>query len=966
MTFNQIQNFQYVDKYSRFNSELGRRETWEETVTRAVNFLRELSDNKLPIETYDRLWHGIHTMKVMPSMRLLASAGAQARRQNSSLYNCSYTPIDSIDAFVEILLLSMNGSGVGYSVESQYVNQLPVIKPKKGYSFAHIVADSTEGWATSLRTALEAAYEGYDVIFDYSRVRPAGAVLKTKGGQASGPEPLQNLHQFIQQTFDNARGRRLTTLEAHDLACEIGTASISGGSRRTALISLFDRADPLMLSAKSGEFHPRRWNANNSAVWDDRITPQEFSKLFDEMIESNNGEPGIFNRDAAERTKPERREGAVYGTNPCFAAGTLVHTRNGDFPIETLIGKTVDVWDGNAWYTVDNFRVTGKNQPMLRVTLQDGSSLVVTEYHKFIKEDGFRVEAHQLVVGDALAISTAPESHGNIHENGTYLKGFMLGDGTQSRGLPQLWLYNTKYSCQERLLKSASEIPNGEVNTNASDIVDFTMYGESRKRMTGIAPKKDSLLPWVTTYRKSLPPSIFAWDAESKIEFIAGLFDADATALDSKHGWGYQLTSVNYKMLQDVQSLLKTLGVNSKLSLSKSAGEKDFDDGYGAYDIQALWRLSISQKNSVILAQKIKFDRLLSFSERNVSYAVKPKFSVVASIEPDEESEFVYCCTVDSTHAFGLTCGILSAQCGEIVLRPNQLCNLSVVVARHDDTERTLREKVELATIIGTIQSMADNFPGLRKVWSDNSKEERLLGVDITGQMDSPEARKPTVQRHLKDFALVINRYYAKKLGINPSAAVTTVKPSGNSAQLLDCSSGLHARWSKYYIRNIRVFAHSPVFQVLKASGVPMTPENGQDAATANTWVVPFPVASPKNAIVRNDMSALNQCGYWKSVKTHWTEHNPSVTITYKHDEVDTLRNWVWNNRDILGGMSFLPYSDSNYQQMPYEEIDATTYDRLSAKFPAIDWSLLSKYEQYDMSTASQEMACVGGACDFK
>jgi ribonucleoside-diphosphate reductase alpha chain len=303
--------------------------------------------------------------------------------------------------------------------------------------------------------------------------------------------------------------------------------------------------------------------------------------------------------------------------------------------------------------------------------------------------------------------------------------------------------------------------------------------------------------------------------------------------------------------------------------------------------------------------------------------------------------------------------------CGEINLRPWQFCNLSAAVAREDDTFESLKDKVEVATIIGSIQSMATNFLGLRPIWQRNCEEERLLGVDITGQSDSKIAQDGLTKEILRNHAVNVNLEYAQKLNINQSVSITCVKPSGNSSQLLNCSSGLHARWSPYYIRNVRVSTHSPLFKVLRDAKVPMDPENGQTADSAISWVIHFPMKSPDNAITRNDVSAIKQCEFWLQNKIFWTEHNPSVTITYKPDEIIDLINWVWLHRNQIGGMSFLPSFDANYAQMPYEEITEEEYLQKSAEFPEIDFSRVCLYEETDLTNAAQELACVGGACEI-
>ena len=621
----QLQKFQFYDKYSRFNYELGRRETWVETVNRTVAFLRELSGDKLPDGDYERIRRGILEMRVMPSMRLLAMAGPAARRNNIALYNCAYLPVDSIDSFVEALIISMSGCGVGFSVERVYVEKLPRIQRQQAGIDrvpTHVVADTSEGWAEAVRTGLETWFDGRDVLFDYSEVRPAGAPLHTKGGRASGPEPLRKMLNFARERILARQGSFMTAHGAHDIMCAVGNAAVSGGVRRTAMISLFDYDDKDMRHCKDGDFwqnNSQRWNANNSAVWPDReLTQQEVTRFVLDMVESGRGEPGIFNRRAAINSIPERRAVARFGTNPC----------------------------------------------------------------------------------------------------------------------------------------------------------------------------------------------------------------------------------------------------------------------------------------------------------------------------------------------------------AEIVLREYGFCNLTSAVARVDDTAESLLEKVELATIIGTIQSMATHFPGLRPQWVQNAREERLLGVDLNGQLDSPVAQDAAVQAQLRQTAVETNRIYAEKLGINQSASITTVKPSGNSSQLLNSASGLHARWSPYYVRNVRVGTHTPLFKVLQDAGVPMHPENGQEEATANAWVVHFPTKAPEGAVTRNDRTAVQQCDYWLQNKQSYTEHNPSVTITYRHDEVLDIIRWIWEHQDIIGGMAFLPAFDAQYDQMPYEEIGRDEYERLASEFPQIDFANIYRYEEVDLTTAAQELACLAGGCD--
>lgn len=309
--------------------------------------------------------------------------------------------------------------------------------------------------------------------------------------------------------------------------------------------------------------------------------------------------------------------------------------------------------------------------------------------------------------------------------------------------------------------------------------------------------------------------------------------------------------------------------------------------------------------------------------------------------------------------------GMGTNPCAEILLRNKQFCNLTSVVARPEDTLETLIAKTRIASIVGTIQSTFTDFTYLRPEWKQNCDEERLLGVSLSGQMDSPVAQDPKTQEILRKVAIETNIVYAQRLGINPSAAVTAVKPEGTSSKMVKSGSGLHVWWSKFFKQNVRISATDPLFVMLKTYGVPHEPEVGQDPATASTWVVMFPRKAPEGAKTRHDVTALDQLEYWKSVKLNYTEHNPSVTIYVKEDEWPRVLAWVFDNWAIVGGISFLPSDDHVYRLAPYEEITEDEYNALMATFPTIDYSFLSEFEKDDNTTGARDFACVGGSCDI-
>jgi len=287
------------------------------------------------------------------------------------------------------------------------------------------------------------------------------------------------------------------------------------------------------------------------------------------------------------------------------------------------------------------------------------------------------------------------------------------------------------------------------------------------------------------------------------------------------------------------------------------------------------------------------------------------------------------------------------------------------VVARANDTVATLKDKVRIATILGTYQATLTDFPFLSKEWKKNCEDERLLGVSITGHWDCSALRKPEVFEALKKVAVETNKKYSKRFGINPSTAVTCVKPSGNGSQLFDTSSGCHPRYAPYYIRRIRIERHNPIFMMLKDMGVTYYPEVGQSETTANTFVLEFPVKAPDKAVVKNDINAIDHLEYWKMVKTHYTEHNPSVTISIGQDEWLKVGNWVYENWEIVGGLSFLPRSDHHYKLAPYEEISKENYEVMAKNFPDIDFSKIVLYEYDDTTTGSKELACSSGKCEI-
>lgn len=637
-----FQRYIHVSRYARWRDDLGRRETWEETVKRLIHFWVERYDEtEIDYGVLHEIENAILNLEIMPSMRSLMTAGPALERDHCAGYNCCYLPMEHPRCFDELMYILLCGTGVGFSVERQYINKLPEISEEFHESETTIVvSDSKIGWASAFRELLSLLWSGKIPQFDFSRIRPAGARLHTFGGRASGPDPLKDLFEFSVRVFKKASGRKLTSLECHDLVCKIAEVVVVGGVRRSALISLSNLSDDRMRAAKNGQWwidNPQRALANNSYVADERPDFEVFFNEWQSLYESRSGERGIFSREA----------------------------------------------------------------------------------------------------------------------------------------------------CRRKIL---------------------------------------------------------------------------------------------------------------------SIGRRDPDHEWGCNP------------------------------------------------------------------------------CSEIILRPYQFCNLTEVIIRPDDTLESLKRKVKVATILGTLQSTLTDFRYLRKKWRNNCEEERLLGVSLTGICDHPVMGTDLVDvfskkgaeiityptrrwlQELKDVAIETNKDWAERLGINQSCAITTVKPSGTVSQLTNTSSGIHPRYSRYYIRRVRNDKKDPLSQFLIDQGVPYE----EDVSNNQVYVFSFPIESPETSRIASDMPALDQLNLWKLYAEHWCEHKPSMTCYYTDDDFMAVGDWVWNNFDAISGISFLPHADHNYQQAPYEAIDEERYAELVAEMPdQIDWDKLVEYENDDNTKGSQELSCSAGHCEI-
>lgn len=955
------------NKYSKFDKRKSRRETWGELVTRNKNMhLEKFPELK---EEIDNAYRFVYDKKILPSMRSLQFAGKPIAINNSRIFNCAYLPIDDWRAFNEVMFLLLSGCGVGFSVQTHHIEKLPEItKPTK--SRRYLIGDSIEGWADAIRVLVKAYLGGGKWIpqFDFRDIREKGAALITSGGKAPGPEPLKECLFQVQKILDRKKdGEYLTSLEIDDIICHIADAVLSGGIRRAALIALFDLDDEDMLTCKFGnwwEENPQRGRANNSAVIvRSKVKEEDFFKLWGKIVASNSGEPGIYFTNDKD-----------WGTNPSLRGGTKVITKNGIFNIEDLQNKEFIVKNLNGEESKATCWLSGTKKQLYEITLKGNHKYWCTPEHKWpVLENKVWKKITTDKIEKGMFFPTLPQNKLFDGSLGTYDDGLMLGwclgDGNLSvsnEGRKQIGFVFSKedqeLGISNKIISYLNSIGGTDIKgynhklgtleiqtTNSKIISHFEKFGFNHKS-------------------EGLPGKVWEGGTEEfRKGIISGLISSDGCISEFKSK-RITFSSSHGKLIKDVSELLGFYGV--KTSIYENITEGNFPNKkyngklYKGYSLVINDNSSIRHfKNIFHIEHSLKNQKLeiLINSLKKINNKNTGSLKVI-DIKLSEIYEDVWDINVqDETHCFQIP-HVITGNCGEIALRPNQFCNLVEVNASNVESQEDLNERVLAAAFIGTLQASYTDFHYLRDIWRKTTERDALVGVGMTGiasgavlGLDLKQAAK---------IAKTTNSRIAKLIGINAAARVTTIKPSGTSSLVLSTSSGIHAWWWKWFKRRMRIGKSEPLYKYMMETN-PQLLEDDFFKPTIQA-ILTIPQKAPDNSIMRTE-SALELLERIKKFNIEWVKaghrkgdntNNVSATVSVKPEEWEQVGEWMWKNRDTFNGLAVLPYDNGSYVQAPNENITEEEYNLLVASINKID---LTKVVELDDNTDLQnELACSG------
>ena len=980
----------YYRTYSRWLPDEGRRETWKETCVRAVEYNCSLA----PTSIYEaqRLFDNMFNLKQFISGRSLWIGGSEASKKTKlANFNCSFVVIDSIKSLCDLFYLLMVGTGVGVRILPSDVEKLPTfrddvkllaqynknstkqrgreytITEQEDDMFVIKIGDSKEGWVDALRAYLNfmaSPSKCNNILIDYTEIRVKGATLSNFGGTASGYESIMDMftkiHNVIQNgTFSSKpKNGRLRPIHCLDICNLIGQNVVVGGVRRTAEIAIIDPNDEECVHAKDniepGMEH--RYMSNNSIYQEEKPSREKIHELFNSIRTS--GEPGIINVAEA-----KRRRSDFAGVNPCVSPTTDVLTKEyGYIQIAEIVDQDVTIWNGYDWSVVTP-RVTGYNQPMLRITLSDGNELECTDYHKFVLQDSSRVMAQDLSVGDKLEKWEFPviEQQDSLvslyhyDDVDPYVHGFYAGDGVQNK--PLIWLYGDKRKLIDVFESSGCSIQEGDDR----DTVRLPQQ-LSKKNVPGVGD---------TVY--------------NRLRYLAGLLDSDG-CVNSEEG-SLAISSIDKDFLIRVSRLLNALGCHCSIALMHEGCYKEMplNNGTGdtkEYFCQPSYRLTISAwyvKQLMNLGLETYRVQLKANPNRNAG-----RFVYVTSIERIKNCPTVYCFTENKNHT-GIFNGVMTGQCAEILLPPNAVCNLTTVnmVAFVNENGDVDWDGLELAFLLSARAGYRMTCVDLElDGWNEAHHRDRLTGCSMTGWQDFVAKVRPDVLRRAGGKAGVLKwlrtavheagEEIAQELQTPVPLLMTALKPEGSLSLVANgVSPGVHWQHSPYFIRRIRVNAHDPLALTAKELGWQIHPEVGQEMETATTIVIDFPVKSPAT-VTKADVSAVEQLEEYLLFQKYYTDMNTSNTITVKPDEWEEVEDFVYNHWDDMLGVTFLELNSTYYPLLPYEECTKEEYEELKSKMKEFDPDLLNEQELSTRNMGKEfeilddRESCASGVCPIR
>lgn len=954
MSLRALQDYTFTSKYARYVPEKKRRETWSEAVER----VRDMHIHRYPQIEEEITWafEQIKQKRVLGSQRALQFGGAPIEKKNSRIYNCIASYCDRVRFFQECFWLLLCGCGTGFSVQQHHVAKLPELAIKrKSINKVYVIPDTIEGWADALGVLMSSYlkngefpdFEGYDVIFDYSLIRPEGAPLRSSSGKAPGPEPLRQSLEWVRKLLKRCvdRGQlRLRPIDCYDIVMFASEAVLSGGVRRSATICLFSPEDEEMAKAKTGNWrheNPQRGRSNNSAMLvRDETTREQFEQLMQWVREY--GEPGFVWSDSRELL-----------VNPCLTKDSVIATGKGLMTIKSLIGKQfLALVDGELHSsTNEGFWKTG-TKDVVKLTFESGRTLRLTGNHKVMTTKGWK-EAKDITADDSVVIN----NHRNLNvdqDSKSYAQGYclgnFLGDGNVSKKSAEMKWWGGDQLEQRKNCLSLLEQAGWRSNNHKEDVDNNSTYSTIGSRLLyKFAEDKRCL-----SNGKQLTEESLEGNASYLAGLIAGYFDSDGTVLvNHQKGCSLRIPSSNLNNLRCLQIALNYLGITSNIYQERRPeGFRNLPDGKRGlkeYFCKANHELCISCDNIVRFASvvnlqnKDKHKKLTQLIEGYKRVPNRTSFVDKVIAITEDGTEEVYDCSIPGLNAFDAN-SVYVHNCGEIGLlgyskRTGKsgwhACNLCEINGGKCKTADDFMIAAEAAAIIGTCQAGYTDFGYLGQTTKEIVEAEALLGVSITGMMDNPDVLfDAKLQRQVAKHILKVNERIAKKIGINPTARATCVKPAGTSSCVLGTASGIHAHHARYYFRlsqanhlegPLRFYEqHNPLAVEKCVWG------SGKDK------VIYFCVEVPKGARTKNDVGAMDLLKLVLETQKNWVMagrvqercaepflcHNVSNTITVGEDEWDLVTKFIYDNRKYFAGVTLLPKSgDKDYPQAPFTAV---------------------------------------------